>query len=54
MQVFGPALISTDLKRVELWLEPRLNVEDMPQLSSDAIEDMLKHLQRTGVGTAAA
>lgn len=48
-QVLGPAFSSTDRKRVEVWLEPRLNIEGMPQLCSDTIEDMLKHLQRTGL-----
>ena len=47
--MLGPAFSSTDLKRVEVWLEPRLNIEELPQLSSDIIEDMLKHLQRTGL-----
>lgn len=31
-----------------MWLEPRLDITDMPQLVSDALEDMLKHLERTG------
>ena len=47
--MLGPAFNKTDLKKVELWLEPRLNSQEMPQLSSDAIEDMLRHLQRTGL-----
>ena len=31
-----------------MWLEPRLDITDMPQLVSDALEDMLKHLERIG------
>lgn len=48
LQVLGPTARSTDLLRVEVWLEPRLRSEGLPQLSSDDVEDMLTHLQRTG------
>ncbi|CAK0781855.1 hypothetical protein CVIRNUC_005488 [Coccomyxa viridis] len=52
--VLGGTLNSTDLKRIEVWLEPRLDITDMPQLVSDALEDMLKHLERTGMQAFAA
>jgi hypothetical protein len=48
LQVLGPILSSTDLLRVERWLEPRLSTEGLPHLSSDDVEDILTHLQRTG------